>query len=870
MRNRSGAFLFLILAISLLASCSQGLFSKVQVKASPTINAALGSNNYLVSKYLSIAEVTEAMNGTEGVKVYSYVDPAIDPADPDDEILKFLVHYPIADFDLDFSTYMADLDIGSGINTQLTNQSFVIPAVSINESASVNFDLNATILASANTGLTVVPLPFVETGSPTPLAATIPEAPLATPGFDSATFSTGSINIAFSLSGFTPGLVLSVTSIELQESDGTLISSTTTPVNIVAGGNAILPLTGRRLVAGMKVVMTGTTSGGTGIPITTRSISITPSLSSDAVITEITGVDFSVPVTIPPVTAPLSADSAFRSAMIGPSTANKITIIVAPLPLTWTGVTRSTDLSIAQTGGLTVIQNDELGDNISVPLQNETINNEDLTIAATTTIIANNATLSGLSGPLPITVQVATAITKLASVTIRPGNLNFEQEFSQDMDPDLQEWVKSIHFNTVGIDLSGLTNGLPAGNDMTLRVSSTTFEIDNQTATLRAGGLTPLGTITNTDYTFYPISHETINFSVSIVPSLYDSIWGDLTLVDITPGTTYFFGGSTELITDWDTATIEPQVDAITGTFPAAGSDPLDLSVITKYLDSNLQFASILVNLYISGLDGLSLDTIITADYIDSNDVLTEDDLLVGVSNSISENLLAGDAFNPPIDITATEYTEIMNTPATTFNLSTILNKRPKTLSLSYSLDPGSINITPSDLTAGSNKLKAELAIILPFAMEAVAPSVISIADMLGEDGTDLFNREPGQTASGEIDDIDTAFTSLTAMTLDLTLANTTGLSGIATLTDWREDPANPAATLDAWTGFKTAIDLGAAQQSITVNKSQIEYMRVTNPFSPQLVVTLPAGNYSVQKNGGINLGITVKATTVVDQTIEF
>ena len=75
---KAQAYLFPIgmLSLFLTVSCSFTIFDKVEVKATPSLNASVGSTNFIISDYLNTEDMTKMFSGSSGMKAYSYIDPA--------------------------------------------------------------------------------------------------------------------------------------------------------------------------------------------------------------------------------------------------------------------------------------------------------------------------------------------------------------------------------------------------------------------------------------------------------------------------------------------------------------------------------------------------------------------------------------------------------------------------------------------------------------------------------------------------------------------------------------------------------------------------------------------------------------------------
>lgn len=100
----------LVVFCLVLVSCGN-LFSKVQIKAKPSIYAPLGKEEFKMSTYVTVQKIEELLGvGKEGAdspfKVYNYNSDK-------DGALAFRLYYPLMDFDLDFGNYLEGMDLSS-------------------------------------------------------------------------------------------------------------------------------------------------------------------------------------------------------------------------------------------------------------------------------------------------------------------------------------------------------------------------------------------------------------------------------------------------------------------------------------------------------------------------------------------------------------------------------------------------------------------------------------------------------------------------------------------------------------------------------------------------------------------------------------
>lgn len=109
--SKKSVYGFMLVAFCfVLVSCGN-VFSKVQIKAKPSIYAPLGKEEFKMSTYVTVEKIEELLGvGKEGsdspFKVYNYNSDK-------DGALAFRLYYPLMDFDLDFGNYLEGMDLSS-------------------------------------------------------------------------------------------------------------------------------------------------------------------------------------------------------------------------------------------------------------------------------------------------------------------------------------------------------------------------------------------------------------------------------------------------------------------------------------------------------------------------------------------------------------------------------------------------------------------------------------------------------------------------------------------------------------------------------------------------------------------------------------
>lgn len=130
--SKKSVYGFMLVAFCfVLVSCGN-VFSKVQIKAKPSIYAPLGKEEFKMSTYVTVEKIEELLGGkkeegtdsSEGgtdfpFKIYDYNSDK-------DGALAFRLYYPLMDFDLDFGNYLEGMDLSS-FKTAIPKIDFTVP-----------------------------------------------------------------------------------------------------------------------------------------------------------------------------------------------------------------------------------------------------------------------------------------------------------------------------------------------------------------------------------------------------------------------------------------------------------------------------------------------------------------------------------------------------------------------------------------------------------------------------------------------------------------------------------------------------------------------------------------------------------------------
>jgi hypothetical protein len=334
-----------------------------------------------------------------------------------------------------------------------------------------------------------------------------------------------------------------------------------------------------------------------------------------------------------------------------------------------------------------------------------------------------------------------------------------------------------------------------------------------------------------------------VDFSVTPTFTNYDKTYGTngkLTLTNVSPGASYSVGGTVTVVNDINSVTV-CSTSAQQNTFPEAPASPIDLSALSTYLKSGMNFpaGSIQANVYLSGISTASTGSMTLTPQYTGYSGTGETEAFSFVSSLASP--LGTDGV----------VSSTLPPPSASFDLSSIINARPSDLRLNYSLTIPEITLTGAQLTNNS-VLKAELVLVMPFKLDvASGGSSFTISGVLdGTQSDDLFGRSSA-SSDGTINQL---LANVNSMTLLATVENGTGL--------------NVAANLTCGTFSKT-IDVSPGTKEITLTSDDVRYIMNTYPFSPKLELVVPEGSYTIIRDSSFKVSLGVKVVTDIDQTID-
>lgn len=509
-----------IAAISLMISlvgCNWQIPENVSVKTNAEYEFSAGEFNKSLDEYLDIPKILEKNKTTlpNGMKIYDYW-----PDKANADVQRYLIKVPMAEIPIDLDSFMEQIDLTSGLKAMEFSKEFTVPKIELNSVTGVKLNLENVEL-SINKGLI---------GGGTALSGKLylDEARnvLGTVSYVSGTMTiTGNPgnNITLDLAG-----------------DGNKSS-----VTIGAEGSTTLSLAGKTINLA-EAKYTSTDSMGF-----VATVSETSKIKK---ITDIKNVPDFTSINIP--SSETTIPSFFTTAQSG---IVNCTIGEGALKFELKGITNAKyTVNLSSTGGLTVPSSTANGTNgHTIPLNNAKLAEGESTLTTSGSVILAGADIDFTSNP---ELVIKPTITTIASATADIGAAVEFKEPGIELPQQVKDVVKKIVLSPSGFKLT-YTNGLPAGNNITIEASSTFLGINPvKTVTLTGGTINGTAEVLCEDNHQVTIGTESkvdFNVKVNLPGSDKDPAHPNyVTISDFTPGKTYNVGLKLEPVLDWKSVNV--------------------------------------------------------------------------------------------------------------------------------------------------------------------------------------------------------------------------------------------------------------------------------------------------------------------------
>ena len=841
----------ILIALAFTAACGLQPFSSVRIKAKPTVYVPLGEKSITEAEVFTKLEETLQKNN-KNIRLYRY-----QPSGGDDK-LRYLVHYPLQTLELDISKYFNGDPLGnggSGDNAALSqNFEKKISVPNLQQKKDVPIDvsgINQELLNRFNTG-TAIPITILP--GIAPLLSHRQSVNVSFTGFNTISFENGA---KLTLSSSSTTVVYTITAAEMKSNGRSRDAET------ISGQNIEFSLDG--------ITINDTVSFQLTLNLTSGSGDIFLGTSLEGVIEKATGVtsDTDIDINLPAQFVPLTLPADFEKATIAEGSMKLST----QMPDGWENIVIKEKMEVKQSGsdGFLISPSDyrPLGSNIS--LENQNLNKQQLSYTPAFKVKLNNATYTKQDS-LPITL--ALDIKKFKEITLRnPSDLTVNRE--QDVPQDMKDWVKTIKFKTVSAKIK-LDNGLPAENDINIKLSSTSFKMLPPQDGVFVSGKTEQEYSCNGGTAFDLDIESLSKFDLKAQIILPNTTGTTFTLKNIETGKDITLSGSIQFNPDWEEIILKAKANQ-TVSFPQTGK--MDLSELTSKLkDSGIKLEEIPAYFYADSDSGLlgstKMNVKLTATYIKTGETTDTPAVLVDKSNITLKALPAGTFPSDKIFTGAIPDAMLsikQGESGITKTLAGIMNDYPKNLQLTCTLNMGEIPITRAKyntLKDKKPKVSIDLVLDVPVGFKVASNRTFSLMDMFGINmsGTDLFGRRSAHDKPFGLDD--QILDSLQALNVHINLKNDLSGSVPKCILQFKDGLGNPIND-DFGNPIEKKITAAAVEQTVTLTSSELKKLLEKYPVSPELVLELPQGSYSLKRDFKLGASITVLAETDINYSMK-
>ena len=550
---------------------------------------------------------------------------------------------------------------------------------------------------------------------------------------------------------------------------------------------------------------------------------------------------------------------------------NKITLTMKP---TIKGISvSSANISMTLPGGSEEINFTDTNNagTYTANLGGKTISNGDFVIKGTISVSAN--VVAGTQIPaegIGVKIEMGLDLNKgFESATIAvPEGTNLDQTVNTPLPEEMTKLVSSITFETVGAAVT-LNNGLPAGNDINVTVSSTTLSIAEKKEAFPAQSPATKKFL-GQNVTLQPATQSNIDMKMKVELPGYKSADNTFTVQNVKPGEKYSVGGSVAFEANWQQATVKTD-KPFEGSYPAGGGEPMKLSDLWKMIPEGISFKEIGACLYLDA----PMENFTMKGYMTMN----EKPLWGRKDNPAT--LSKSTAPTGPAD---GDWTEQVDPAKASVDLSKdlleIMKGRPGSLSFNYSLTTDGVTIQKNQI-AGEQSLRAVMLMKLPMELEinsdemvdkpenmpfkekGVPIDVFTLAKVYSDEpdaNNDLFKREEPWSLDDEINKL---LDQLQSLKMELDYTNDLGMSLGAWFYDSRTEISK-----------NFTLEQGSGTINLDFGLDEIKKIIQEYPFSPQLYVFLPDTTpeeepFVLNRDGKLDFTLTVAAAADIDYTYD-
>ena len=861
-------YICVLIAVLLTAACNLQPFSSVKVKAKPKLYVPLGSKSMTsndIDEHIRsiLAPKHGSSSGTEA-RIFRYTPP--DATDEDKNQLRYLIHYPVKSLDFDISKYFGENAVASGTGLSYkVDETISVPTLETTETCTIAEPevINTKLLeAFNNAGASA--LPSIDIPAGTLSGYEIPVIiDITFEGFEEVTFD----NRASLMVSVDPpaGVSCSFSDAKLTSNGNTfnghhLTYSTEKVVFYISGDK---PISNRLHLTGQITLNGSTPSGGKATFTRTLTGAIKEAKGVNAHLENLT------PSGVQTVALPLPDD--FKKAVIGEGSLQ----FSLPQPEGWSGIAikEKTKIEQAEKDGVSGLRIDPhtfrtLGGSIN--LAGFTLNDsKTLTYTPILDVTLTNATYHKPSESL--SAKFGFSIQKFTELTLK-NKTAFESPKPEPIPEAMKKWIKTIAFKDVSATVK-LLNGLPEGNPITLKLSSTAFHIAEQ-----AHAFPPQQQKQHT-YTSDPSdpnwlldvdATSQLDLQAKVELPNYNASDKTFTLKNISTGTDIKVSVETSFNLNWEKITLK-KLNSELFFYPEDGF--IDLSVLSNLKEAHLQMPEVPVYVYAGSASGLLADKQIkvglSARYTKEGTSAPQSMLLCNETDCTLTNF-PSDTF---ID-TKKEYTEAI--PSYSFaikkgksvnTLADIMNTYPTGVQLTYAISMDGVEIKRSDYDAIVNKggkaeIKLDVLLELPVGFTIDTDDPISLMPFMKTIGAgDFFKGDLLQRSNANDKLISEQITdALQAIQLDTNIRNESGLQPTVIFRAKADDgTVLVEKELPSATGKRELLRL---------TKDEWDKIQNTYPVYPELLLKFPNKIIKINKDFTISGSFSVVAETDIHYTI--
>lgn len=856
-------YIGLLIALVFTATCRLQPFSSVEVKASPTVYMPLGSGKITVSdideKLENIITPNKGSSAATNARLFRYTPS--DVTGEDKNQLRYLIHYPIKSFDFDINNYFGENAVGNDTGLSYNvDESISVPNLQTNQPCTIaeTDTINTKLLESFNNDPAT--LPSVTIPSSTSSGSTVPvDISINFEGFKELTFEPPAY---LTISANLPtGMACSFSEAKLTSNGNTFTGySPDDSPNAVKFYIDNRPISNSlRLTCKMRVDGSNVSAGGT----------VTFRRTLNGTIKEAKGVNAHLQnLTLgSPQNVQLPLPEDFKKAVIGEGTLQ----FALRQPEGWSGITIKEKTKIEQAGTQGLLINPTsfrpLGD--SIPLAGLKLNDsKTLTYTPELDVTLVNATYRKPSEAL--SADFSFSIQKFTRLTLKNKD-SFNTTKREPVPVSIKKWAKTIDFNKVSATVK-VYNGLPAGNSIKMKLSSTELHIPQQVplnVPVFAAQEEKTHTYDGTqNWTLNVENTNDLDLTAAVELPDYNESEGTFTLQDIYTDTDIKVTVKTTFDLDWKKITLKDQNSE---KFSYPEKDFINLDALSKLKKANLKLQDTAVYVYTGPASGLlgnrSLSVGLSALYKEGDNSTSPSMQLRKEApcnlTDFPADKFASDKKEYTGGIPKASFAIKKGEPHVENTLTDVFNKYPTDMQLAYTLTMGGMEINRTDYDnikkeGGKTEITLDVLLDVPFGFEMDTDKPIALTPFMEEIGErDIFNRKNANDKP-----LDNRITKvLRSIRLTANIRNESGVLPTITF-QAKDDKGNVILTKDSLRPN--------GEMNLDFRMDEWDRLQGIYPVYPEILLEFPNDKRTIKinKDFTVTAALSVSAKTDIDYTI--